>query len=481
MDPQHVHNHIDGRWVAPETGRTRPDVNPADTGDVIGEFAESGGVDAEAAVAAAHRAGPAWRALGPIARAAYLRRAWQLLTERRDDFADAITREQGKRTAEARGEVDRALAVLDFTAGEARRLNGVTTPAEEARTFACTFRVPIGVVGLITPWNFPLAIPMWKVAPALLAGCPAVLKPSPLTPLTAALLVQLFADAGLPDGVLNLVQGDRPVGEALVAHPDVAGISFTGSVPVGVAIQRAGAPRLLRTQLELGGKNAVIVLADADLEAATDAIVHGAFGQAGQRCSATSRVVVDRQVEQALLDRLVERVSALRVGPGAAAETDVCPVVDGDRLAACLAAVEQAQTEGAKVACGGFAASGPTPGFYMQPTVLRDVEPDATIAQEEVFGPVLSVIGCDGFDDGMRISNSVRYGMSGTLFTRDPARMFEALERFEAGMLHVNRPGVGAYAHLPHSGAKASQFGPPECSPQVWDFYTEWRSACISY
>jgi acyl-CoA reductase-like NAD-dependent aldehyde dehydrogenase len=479
VEPKHGHNHVDGRWVAPETGRTRPNHNPADTTDVIGEFAESGGVDAEAAVAAAHGAGPAWRALGPIARAAYLRRAWQLLGERREEFATAITREQGKRTGEARGEVDRALAVLDFTAGEARRLNGVTTPAEEPRTFACTFRVPIGVVGLITPWNFPLAIPMWKVAPALLAGCTAVLKPSPLTPHTAALLVQLFADAGVPDGVLNLVQGDRPVGEALVAHPDVAGISFTGSVPVGVAIQEAGAHRLLRTQLELGGKNAVIVLADADLDKATDAIVHGAFGQAGQRCSATSRVVVDRAVEQELLDRLVERVAAMRVGPGADPDVDICPVVDGGRLAACVAAVEQAQVEGAKVACGGRAVPGP--GFLMEPTVLRDVDPDSTIAQEEVFGPVLSVIGCDGFDDGMRIANSVRYGMSGTLFTQDPARIFEALDRFEAGILHVNRPGVGAYVHLPHSGSKASQFGPPECSPQVWDFYTEWRSACITY
>jgi alpha-ketoglutaric semialdehyde dehydrogenase len=472
-------NYIGGRWVTPETGRTRTNVNPADTDDVIGEFAESGGVDAEAAVAAARDAQEAWRAIGPIARGTYLRTAWQLLGERREQFAAAITREQGKRLSEARGEVERALAVLDFTAGEARRLNGVTTPAEEPRTFACTFRVPIGVVGLVTPWNFPLAIPMWKVAPALLAGCTAVLKPSPLTPWTAALLVQVFADAGVPAGVLNLVQGDRPVGEALVAHPDVAGISFTGSVPVGVAIQEAGAHRLLRTQLELGGKNAVIVLADADLDKAVDAIVHGAFGQAGQRCSATSRVVVDRGVEQELLDRLVERVSAMRVGPGTAPDTDICPVVDGSRLAACVAAVEQAQAEGAKVACGGRAAGGP--GFYMEPTVLRDVDPGSTIAQEEVFGPVLSVIGCDGFDDGMRIANGVQYGMSGTLFTRDTARIFEALERFEAGMLHVNRPGVGAYAHLPHSGSKASQFGPPECSPQVWDFYTEWRSACITY
>lgn len=475
------HNHIAGRWVAAESGHTRTNRNPADPTDAIGDFAESGGVDVENAVAAASAAGPGWRALGPIARGEILRRAWQLLAERRADMAAAITREQGKRLGEAGGEVDRALAVLDFTIGEARRLGGVTVPAEEPRTFACTFRVPIGVVGLITPWNFPLAIPMWKVAPALLAGCTAVLKPSPLTPLTAALLVAVFTDAGVPDGVLNLVQGDRAAGVALVSHPDVAGISFTGSLPVGVAIQEAAAPRLQRTQLELGGKNAALVLADADLDKAVAAIVHGAFGQAGQRCSATSRVVVDRAVADELVARLVEKVSAMRVGPGTDPDTDIGPVVDETRLAACVAAVEQAQTEGAKVACGGSPVELAAGGWFMQPTVLRDVEAASTIAQEEIFGPVLSVITCDGYEDGMRITNGVRYGMSATLFTQDPARIFESLERFEAGMLHVNRPGVGAYAHLPHTGAKASQAGPPECSPQVWDFYTEWRSACITY
>lgn len=474
-------NYIGGRWVASETGRTRPNVNPADTDDVIGEFTESGGVDVEAAVDAARAARPDWQELGPIRRAEHLREAWRLLAERGEEFARAITREQGKLLAEARGEVRRALAVLDFTIGEARRLNGVTTPAEESRTWAFTFRRPIGVVGLITPWNFPLAIPMWKVAPALLAGCPAVLKPSPLTPLTAELLTQVFADAGLPPGVLNLVQGDRPVGEALVGHEAIAGISFTGSVPVGTAIQRAGAHRLLKTQLELGGKNAVVVLDDADLALAADAIVQGAFGQAGQRCSATSRVVADTRIVDELVDRLAARVSTMRVGPGSDPASDIGPVINEDRLQACLASVARAQDGGAKVVCGGNAASGLPPGYYVEPTVLRDVPWDAEIAQEEIFGPVLSVIDADGFDDAMRIANSVRYGMSGTICTRDPARIFAALDRFEAGMLHVNRPGVGAYAHLPHVGSKQSQHGPPECSPQVWDFYTEWRSACVSY
>jgi acyl-CoA reductase-like NAD-dependent aldehyde dehydrogenase len=475
-------NFVGGTWQSAADGKTRVNVNPADTTDVVGEFSESGAADADAAVAAAVAAGDAWRERGAINRAEILAKAHQLLTERSEEIAAVITREQGKQIDESAGEVRRALSILDFTRGEARRLGGETLAAEEPRTFAFTFRPPIGVVGLISPWNFPLAIPMWKVAPALLSGCTAVLKPSPLTPLSAAMLVQAFADAVLPDGVLNLVQGDRMAGEALVANPRVAGISFTGSLPVGLSIQEAAAPRLARTQLELGGKNAVVVLDDADLDAAVPAIVHGAFGQAGQRCSATSRVVVDLGVKEELLARLVDRVAALRVGPGPDPATDICPVVNADRMNMCLDAVEKAVAQGAKVAVGGGQVTDRLPpGYYVRPTVLRDVPRDSEIANEEVFGPVLSVIDVDGFDDAVQVANSVKYGMSATVFTRNVSRVFDAIDRFEAGMLHVNRPGVGAYAHLPHVGTRLSQYGAPECSPHVWDFYTEWRSACVRY
>lgn len=481
--PHLLLNFIDGQWAPGESGQSRPDTNPADFTDVIGEFTESGGVDIDRAVDAAATALPAWRGLGPIKRAAVLAEAARILRGRAGEFAAAITREQGKLLSEARGEVSRALAVLDFTAGQARLLGGVTAPAEDERTFAYTFRRPIGVVGLVAPWNFPLAIPMWKVAPALLAGCTAVLKPSPLTPLTSALLVEVCQQAGVPDGVLNLVQGDVAAGEALVANTAVAGISFTGSLPVGTAIHTGGAHRLLRTQLELGGKNAVVVCDDADLDRAVDAVVHGAFGQAGQRCSATSRAVVDVRVRDAFLERLVARVAALRVGPGDDPESRVGPVVNTARMEAALAAVAGAQRDGGKVLCGGGRVTRPglPEGCYVEPTVIRDVPWDSDLAQEEVFGPVLAVVDADGFDDALRISNSVKYGMSGTIFTASQSRAFEAVDRFEAGMLHVNRPGVGAYAHLPHLGSKASQYGPAECSPQVWDFYTEWHSACIGY
>lgn len=479
--PDHLLNFIDGTWVPSISGDERPNINPADTEDLIGAFTESVAADVTTAVDAAEAAQPAWDAVGPIERGKVLTRAARILEERSEELALALTREQGKRLAESRSEVARSLAILEFTAGEARRMNGETTAAEEPRTVVMTFRRPIGVVGLITPWNFPVAIPMWKVAPALLSGCTAVLKPSPLTPLTAALLVQAFHDAGLPAGVLNLVQGDREAGETLVDDPRIAGISFTGSLAVGTAINRAGAGRLMRTQLELGGKNALIVLADADLDAAVEAIVHGAFGQSGQRCSATSRVVVDQAVHDELLARLVPRVRAMTIGPGEDPGADIGPVVNEERYRACLDAIDQAVDDGARVVAGGGPAELDRAGYYVRPTVLDDVAWNSELAQEEVFGPVLSVITCEDYEDAMRISNSVKYGMSGTIFTQNPSLIFQALQDFEAGMLHVNRPGVGAYSHLPHMGAKASQLGAPECSPEVWRFYTDLRSACIRY
>lgn len=481
VQPDHLLNFVAGSWAPSSSGQTRANRNPANTDDVIGEFTESVTADVTAAIDAAEEAQAAWDGIGYIERAKVLTRAARLIEERIDDFAEAITREQGKRLVEARGEVTRALTILDFTIGEARRINGETTPAEEPRTVVMTFRRPIGVVGLITPWNFPVAIPMWKVAPALLSGCAAVLKPSPLTPLTSALIVQAFHDAGLPEGVLNLIQGDREAGEALVNDPRVAGISFTGSLPVGQAINRGGAERLMRAQLELGGKNALIVLADANLDEAVKAIVHGAFGQSGQRCSATSRVIVDRAVHDELLSRLAPVVQAMKIGPGEDSANDIGPVVNEERHQACLTAVTKAVADGAQVVAGGAAAELETPGYFIQPTVLDQVAWDSELAQEEVFGPVLSVITCDGYDDAMRISNSVKYGMSGTIFTQNPAYIFQALQDFQAGMLHVNRPGVGAYSHLPHMGAKASQLGAPECSADVWNFYTDLRSACIRY
>ncbi|MFF8868383.1 aldehyde dehydrogenase family protein [Streptomyces sp. NPDC015139] len=482
VQAEHRLNYVNGDWRPAESQQTRLNVNPADFSDDLGEFVESGGADADRAVGAAMLAQADWQDIGPVERARYLRAAGRLLGERSERIAGAITREQGKLLDEARGEVAQAGAILEFTAGEASHLSGTSTSAEDNRTWAMKFRRPIGVVGLISPWNFPLAIPMGKVAPALLSGCTAVLKPSPYTPLTSALLIDLFHDVGLPAGVLNLIQGDVAAGEALVANPQVAGISFTGSYAVGAAIHSRGAHRILRTRLEVGGKNAVIILDDADLSRAVDAVVSGAFGQAGQRCSATSRVIVDGRIKREFLNLLVPRVAGLRVGAGFDPAAQIGPVVDENRMHACLRAVAKAREDGAEVLTGGFRITEGLPeGCYVAPTILTDVAWDSELAHEEGVGPVLSVIEADGFDDALRIANSVRYGRSETVFTQSPARMYDAVERLEAGMLHINRSGVDAYAHLPHVGTKTSQYGSRECSPQVWDFYTEWRSACLSF
>ncbi|MEV7603980.1 aldehyde dehydrogenase family protein [Paenarthrobacter sp. NPDC089322] len=482
-DPNLMLNFIDGQWRPSSEGSTFPNTNPADTRDVIGLFPDSTAQDALDAIESAAKARQPWESLGSIKRGDILFRAAEVLSRRKEELASAVTREQGKCLRESRGEAQRAIDILRYIAGEGRRLSGSTLPADEARSMALTWRKPIGVVALITPWNFPLAIPVWKVAPALLSGCTAVLKPSPLAPLTAALLVDIFTEAGVPAGVLNLVQGDKAPGETLSNHPLVRGISFTGSLGVGLAIQQAAAPRLARTQLELGGKNALIVLADADLDLAADAILHGAFGQAGQRCSATSRVVVERTVREELVGKVLSRIGELTIGDPTKESTRLGPVVNLDRLTACVRAIEQASDSGAVIRTGGKIADegGLIHGFYMEPTLLTDVAPDSELAMEEVFGPVLAVIDAENFAHAMAISNSVKYGMSGTIFTNNRAHIYDALESFEAGMLHVNRPGVGAWPHMPHMGAKLSQYGAPECSPETWDFYMEWRSACISF
>lgn len=476
-------NFIDGQWRPSSAGGTFASINPTNNDDVVGYFPESTAQDALDAIEAAAKSSRAWEALGSIKRGDILFGAADILSRRKEEFAQAVTREQGKCLRESRGETQRAIDILRFMAGEGRRISGTTLPAEEPRTMAMTWRKPIGVVALITPWNFPLAIPVWKMAPALLSGCTAIIKPSPLAPLTSAMVVEAFTEAGVPAGVLNLIQGDREAGETLSASPDVRGISFTGSLPVGLAIQKSAAPRLARTQLELGGKNAVIVLADADLESAADAIVHGAFGQAGQRCSATSRVVVERSVREELVEMVLARVSQLRIGSPTDESTTLGPVVNQDRLDACLNAVKQAQADGGTVRTGGVRATDGVlaDGWFIEPTLITDVSPDSELAMEEVFGPVLSVIDAENFDHAMAISNSVKYGMSGTIFTNDRGHIYDALDQFEAGMLHVNRPGVGAWPHLPHMGAKLSQYGAPECSAETWEFYMEMRSACISF
>jgi aldehyde dehydrogenase (NAD+) len=400
----------------------------------------------------------------------------------KDELARMLTREEGKVLAESVGEVRRSMDILEFTAGMGRRLEGRVDPAEEENVFCYSNSQPLGVVGLISPWNFPVAIPVWKLAPALIAGNTCVLKPSPLTPMTATMLVRGLEEVGLPAGVVNLVHGDSDPGIELVSNEAVRGVSFTGSTKVGKIIARAASERLLKVQLELGGKNPQIVLEDADLDQAVNGVIAGAFGSTGQRCTATSRAIIVGNVYDDFLSRVVERAASIRVAPGMAPGAEMGPLVDSRALGGAAHYVESGRAERARLCAGGNAIKDDERGrgFFFQPTVL-EAGPEMEIAREEIFGPVLSVIRARDVDEAVRIANSVRYGLTASIFTRDVSRIFKFAEAAEAGIIHVNRPGVGGYSHAPFGGIKESGYGGREVGDEVLGFYTETKVVYINY
>lgn len=475
-------NYIDGKWEGATQERWSDRYDPADQSVLVARSPDSSKQDAARAIDAASRAADEWRTWTAPSRARLLFAWLHWIDERRDEIAELLTREEGKILPESVGEVKRALDILEYTAGIGRRLDGKVYPSDEATVFCYSTPQPLGVVGLISPWNFPVAIPVWKIAPALIAGNTVVLKPSPLTPLTATALVRGLEEVGCPLGVVNLVHGDVEPGEELVSNESVNGISFTGSTKVGKAIARAASERLLKLQLELGGKNPQIVLDDADLDDAVSGVVSGGLGSTGQRCTATSRALVTEKIYDAFLDKLVSRASAMKVGPGIEPGVDMGPLVDQRALNGVTGWLTVGGSEGARLRTGGSRSetSSLAKGLFFQPTVV-EAQQGMQITREEIFGPVVAVIKVKDFDEAIGLANSVRYGLTSTVFTRDIARVFSFAERARAGMVHVNRPGVGGYPHVPFGGIKDSGYGGREVGDEVMSFYTETKVVYVNF
>ena len=477
-------NFIGGEWVESTSGRTYPVYNPARKTEALGEFQTSDVVDAAAAVAAAKAALTGWAGTPAPARAGVLFRALEIMGRRADEIARAITIEEGKPIGDAQGEVKRAMNIIEYSAGEGRRMFGYTTPSELPNTVAYTIKRPLGVVGVITPWNFPIAIPAWKIAPALICGNALVFKPASSTPLSAVKLVEVFEEAGLPAGILNLVTGPGArVGNALVEHPDVKGISFTGSTEIGTELYGNGARFLKKVQAEMGGKNAVILLADADMDKALGGIVQGAFGSTGQRCTATSRVIVEEPVYDEFMEGLLDRLGRLKIGDGIDPTVDVSPLSSQNQYDKVLEYIGVGTEEGAHLAYGGRGLAGGDydQGYYVEPTVFTGVSTDMRIAKEEIFGPVLTVFKAQDLEEAIQISNSVEFGLSSSVYTKDLTRAFEYINTVETGMVHVNAPTLGGEVHLPFGGLKSSGVGQREQGTEAFDFFTETITVYIDH
>ena len=469
-------NYIGGKWVESVTGRTYPVHNPAHTDQLVGEFQTSGADDTLHAVAAAKDGLKIWANTPAPARADIMYKALDIMGRRAEELAETITVEEGKPISDARAEVKRAMAIMEYAAGEGRRMFGYTTPSELPDTVAYTTRRPLGVVGIITPWNFPLAIPAWKIAPALICGNALVFKPASATPHSAVKLLEIFAEAGLPAGVLNLVTGPGgQVGNALVESPDVKGISFTGSTEIGTDLYSESAKRLKKVQAEMGGKNAVIVLSDADMDKAMNGIVQGAFGSTGQRCTATSRVIVEESVHDQFVTELIDRTSKLTVGDGIDPANDVAPLSSQNQKDKVLEFIGIGAEEGANLAFGGrdLMDGDLKEGYYVEPTVFTGVTSDMRIAQEEIFGPVLTVFKAKDLKEAIDIANSVEFGLSSSVYTKDITKAYEYINTVETGMVHVNASTLGGEVHLPFGGLNSSGVGQREQGTAAVDFFSE--------
>lgn len=473
---------INGKWFHPNSQRLVKNINPADPKEVIAEFPAATAQDAQNAIQAAQAAFPMWKNTPGPERGRVLWRAVNIARARLEEIARTMTREEGKLLREARGETLKGISLLEFFSGEGYRMHGKTMPSEVRETFTYTLRRPIGVVGLITPWNFPWALPVWKIAPALVAGNTIVFKPAEITPATASLLVEIFEEAGLPPGVLNMVVGPgSSVGSAIVEAPETRAISFTGSNQVGNALYQQAAKLGKKVTCEMGGKNAVVVLPDADLNKAVTAIMGGAFGSTGQRCTATSRVLAAPSVKGALLEQLQERASKLRVGPGLDESSDMGPAVDEKQWKTDLSYIEIAMQDGARLVTGGAVPKSANGGYFVEPTIFDGVTADMRIFKEEVFGPVLAVGVAENIHEAIKFSNAVEFGLTTSIFTQDINNVLRYIEDVETGMVHVNEPTIGGEAQLPFGGTKATGVGEREMAEEGLNFFTELKTVFINY
>jgi alpha-ketoglutaric semialdehyde dehydrogenase len=477
------HHFIAGEWCDSTSGATFESRNPADTRDVIGRFQQGTAADAAMAIKAAETAFPMWRRTPAPKRGEILYRFGALMAEHKERLARAMTREMGKVLAEARGDVQEGIDIAFLMAGEGRRMFGDTVPSELPDKWAMSTRQPIGIAGIITPWNFPMAIPCWKMMPALVTGNTVVFKPATDTPHCATLLVELMAEAGFPAGVVNLVTGaGGEVGDAIVGSPDVSIVSFTGSSATGKVIAEKAGRRLKRVSLELGGKNGVVVLADADLDLATDGILWSAFGTTGQRCTACSRVIVERSVVEPILERLETRARGLRLGPGLDETTDVGPLINAGAVDKVAGYIDVGRGEGELITGGGRASgAGLEHGHFFEPTIFGGVRPMDRIGQEEIFGPVLSVIPVADYAEATTALNQTRYGLSSSIYTRDVNTAFRAMRDFETGIVYVNAGTTGAETHLPFGGWKETGNGHREAGHAALDTFTEWKAIYVDF
>ncbi|MEO0097855.1 MAG: aldehyde dehydrogenase family protein [candidate division WOR-3 bacterium] len=477
-------NFIDGRWVPSVTGKTYENRNPANYDEIIGIFPQSNYEDVEKAVGAAKRAYEHWRKVTAPKRGEILRKAGEIMLERKEELAKLMTQEMGKILKEARGDVQEGIDTAFYAFGEGRRLFSYTTPSELPNKMAFVIRQSIGVWGIITPWNFPIAIPSWKIFPALLCGNTVVFKPATDTPACAAKFVEILAEAGVPDGVVNLVFGKGgEVGEAILNHPDIRGVSFTGSSEVGKRIGEVCGKMLKKCSLELGGKNAQIVLNDANLDLALEGVLWGAFGTTGQRCTATSRLILEEGIYNEFLERLVKRVKKIKIGNGLKPDTEMGPLINENQRKKVDEYVKIGIKEGAKLACGGkyYEEGECKKGFFYEPTIFLDVREDMRIFQEEIFGPVLSVIKAKDFEEAIRILNNSKYGLSSSIYTNDIRKAAKAIEMIEAGITYVNAPTIGAECHLPFGGVKETGNGHREGGWTVYDIFSELKTVYIDY